>query len=307
MNIKPYYELFEEIYERVNADNEGNVAAYIPELAKIDPEKFGVYISTVDCDKSSCIGFGDYQESFSIQSIVKVLSLVLAIKSGEKLWDRVGVEPSGSSFNSLVQLEFERGIPRNPFINAGAIVIADILLNTLTNPEQEFIQFVRSLCGNQDINYDLTIAKSEKKHGYRNAALVNMIKSYGNIRHQPEDTLDFYFKMCSIKMTCEEVSKTFLFLANEGINPLNGQEIITKRQNQRVNAVMQLCGFYNEAGEFAFRVGLPAKSGVGGGIIAIHPKQYSLAVWSPRLNEKGNSYRGFRFLEEFTTETSSIF
>jgi glutaminase len=224
------------------------------------------------------------------------------------LWDRVGVEPSGSPFNSLVQLEYEQGIPRNPLINAGALVVCDVLIGSLKNPQQEFIEFVRILAGDPDIGYCPRVAKSERLTGHKNAAMINLIKSYGNINHDIDLVLDFYCDLCSVEMSCKQLAQAFLFLATNGTNPLTGKEVVSVSRSKRINAIMQLCGFYDEAGEFAFKVGLPGKSGVGGGIIAIHPGKYSIAVWSPRLNAKGNSFKGMKFLELFTTRIgSSIF
>ena len=302
-----FEEIIRNVFHRVeNITDQGQFASYIPELKSVNPEKFGVYISTLDHDD---FGIGNCYDKFSIQSIAKVLSLTLAYSIlGEKIWERVGVEPSGTAFNSLVQLEADKGIPRNPFINAGAIVISDILLSNLKHPKEDFIAFVRSLSNNPEIEYSTKIAASEKSVGFRNVAMCNLIKSFGNIENEPSEVLDFYFDLCSLEMSCQELSKLFLYLANEGHSLFDNHQILTKSQSKRMNALMQTCGFYDESGEFAFKVGLPGKSGVGGGIVAIHPKQYTIVVWSPRLNEKGNSYKGMRFLEEFTTETKlSIF
>ena len=304
MNIE---EIVEKLYHKIKeTDSKGNLASYIPELKKVNPDFFGVHISTIDnCN----FGIGNCHEKISIQSIVKVLSLIMAYGIvGEKLWERVKVEPSGTAFNSLIQLEVENGIPRNPFINSGAIVIADVLLSNLKNPKDDFLIFVKNLSNSKNISYSERIAISEKKVGYRNAALCNLIKSFGNIENKPSKVLDFYFTMCSLEMSCEELSNLFLFLANDGLTLTDKKQILTKSQTKRINALMQTCGFYDESGEFAFKVGLPGKSGVGGGIVAVHPKQYAIAVWSPKLNDKGNSYKGMKFLEEFTTETElSIF
>ncbi|PKH50223.1 glutaminase [Tenacibaculum sp. Bg11-29] len=300
-------EVIQEVFKKISdIKDEGKLASYIPELANIDATKFGVHISTTSSLKH---GLGNFQEKFSIQSISKVLSLCFAYKIlGEAIWDRLGVEPSGTAFNSLVQLENDNGIPRNPFINAGAIVISDILISNLSNPKEDLLAFIRSLSGNNDINYSAKIAASEKSVGYRNIALCNFIKSFGNIKNEPTKVLDFYFDLCSLELSCEHLSDLFLFLANNGKAPHNNNQILTKSQSKRINALMQTCGFYDESGEFAFKVGLAGKSGVGGGIIAILPNQYSIAVWSPKLNEKGNSYKGMNFLENFTTlSEQSIF
>lgn len=302
-----YQSIIEELYQQVNGIEEhGEVATYIRELSHVDSDKFGVCL--IDSD-SQYHQVGDSDEPFSIQSIAKVLSLTLAYKmAGESLWERVDVEPSGSPFNSLVQLEYDNGIPRNPFINAGAIVVCDYLISQLDQPEDEFISFVRLVSKNEQIDYSEEIAASEKATGYRNAALINLMKDFGNIRNDIGKVLDFYFLLCSIKMSCRELARTFLYLMNYGKDPETGEQLISLSKTKRINAIMQTCGFYDEAGEFSFKVGLPGKSGVGGGIIAVHPKQYSIAVWSPRLNKKGNSWKGMQFLERFTTKTEqSIF
>ena len=302
-----FEEIIKETFFKVkNMDDSGKTASYIPELALIDSENFGVHITTINQDN---FGIGDCYKKFSIQSIAKVLALSLAYKLlGNKIWNRVGVEPSGTAFNSLVQLEADNGIPRNPFLNGGALVISDILLSHLKNPKEDFLNFVRQISNNTTIDYSSKIAESEKAVGYRNTALCNFIKSFGCIDNNPSDVLDFYFNLCSLEMSCKELSEMFLFLANNGIGAPSNQNIISESESKRINALMQTCGFYDESGEFAFKVGLPGKSGVGGGIIAIHPDQYAIAVWSPKLNKKGNSYKGMKFLEEFTSRTElSIF
>jgi glutaminase len=302
-----YKKIIQEVYHDVESiENKGELASYIPELANVNPENFGVHISTIDNFE---YGIGNYKEKFSIQSIAKVLTLSLAFKIvGEKLWERLGVEPSGTAFNSLSQLELDKGIPRNPFINAGAIVVCDVLITHLKKHKVEFLKFCRSISGNQQLNYSEKIINSEKSVGYRNVALCNFIKSFDNIFNDPNEVLDFYYSICSLEMNCEELSRIFLYLANDAYRASNKRRVLTMSQAKRVNAIMQTCGFYDESGDFAFKVGLPGKSGVGGGIIAIHPNKYCIAVWSPKLNTKGNSYKGMKFLEIFTTKTkSSIF
>lgn len=299
--------LIEDIYQKIRLLNDpGNVASYIPELIHVDASSFGVYVSPLEQEG---FGIGDCYKKFSIQSIAKVLSVSMAYRIlGDAIWDRVGVEPSGTAFNSLVQLEADEGLPRNPFLNSGALVVCDILLSHLEHPKEDFLDFVRSLSPNKDLYYSSTIAQSEKEVGYRNAALCNFIKSFGRIENEPTDVLNFYYDLCSLEVSCKELSELFLFLTNNGLTVHDQQSILTESQSKRINALMQTCGFYDESGEFAFKVGLPGKSGVGGGIVAVHPDQYAIAVWSPRLNKKGNSYRGMKFLEEFTTRSaSSIF
>lgn len=302
-----YQEIIDGIFEEIqNQENLGQVASYIPELAKVHPDSFGIHLCTIDGEE---FGRGDHLERFSIQSISKVFALSLAYQQvGDLLWERVDVEPSGTPFNSLVQLELNEGIPRNPFMNAGALVVCDILISCLKEPEEQYISFIRKLHAQGEIHYSKSIAQSEKEAGYRNIALCNFLKSFGNLENDPNRVLDFYFNICSIKMSCAELSKSFLYLADDNFRNTHKKKVLSMSQAKRINAIMQTCGFYDESGEFAFRVGLPGKSGVGGGIVAIHPDKYCLAVWSPKLNVKGNSYRGIRFLELFTTRTeSSIF
>lgn len=300
--------LQELMIEVKNSSPNGKVADYIPELKKVDPAKFGTHLTAID--NLQGFGVGDFQERFSLQSISKVFSLTLAFSmEGDKLWKHVGIEPSGNAFNSLVQLEHEMGIPRNPFINAGAIVVADILISNLKeNAKTTFLNFVRKIADNPTIDYNQRMIASEKSVGYRNAALVNFMKSFGNIKNDIDEVIDFYYHICSIEMSCEELSKTFLLFANHGKLITTGEEVISLSKSKRVNAIMQTCGFYDEAGEFSFRVGLPGKSGIGGGIVAVHPGKYSIAVWSPRLNPKGNSFYGVELLERLTTKLGvSIF
>ena len=301
-----YHNIFSQIATAIAPyKNLGEVANYIPELNKVNPNQFGVCLTTIN---KETFGYGDFQEPFSIQSIAKVIALVMAYRiEGENLWKRVGVEPSGTPFNSLLQLEKDLGIPRNPLINSGALVISDILVSHFKDPKSEFLKFIKQVSGNNTLDYCSRIAQSEKETGYRNYALVHLMKSFGNIQNDINTVMDFYFHLCSMEMTCAQLSQTFLFLADYGVCPQTNETIITQSMSKRVNAIMQLCGFYDEAGEFSFKVGLPGKSGVGGGIVAIHPGKYSIAVWSPKLNAKGNSQLGIRFLEQFTTLTESIF
>lgn len=252
---------------------------------------------------------GDAGERFSIQSISKVFALAMALSvKGEGLWARVGKEPSGTAFNSLIQLEVEHGIPRNPFINAGAMVLTDVLLTSFENPAGKFLEFVRALCGSDDISFNEQVARSEREMAYLNAAIANLLKYHKNIERDVEEVLRLYFLTCSVEMNCCELAKAFLALANHAEPFCYAGIELTRSQIKRMNAIMQTCGFYDEAGEFSYLVGLPGKSGVGGGIAAIYPMRYSVAVWSPRLNSKGNSVKGMKALELLTTMTKeSIF
>ena len=302
-----YSKILREIHEEVKPlIGTGKVADYIPALARVRPDQFGMAVVTVEGDEYVA---GNVSSRFSIQSISKVYTLAQAfVQRGKAIWERVGREPSGNPFNSLVQLEHENGFPRNPFINAGALVVTDILLEEFEDPYTEVLRFVRQLAGNSRLDFDERVAASERAHGHRNASVVNFLKSHDNIHSDVEEVLELYFHHCSIRMNVMELARSFLFLANHGVTPEHSKQILTKSQAKRLNALMLTCGTYDEAGDFAFRVGLPGKSGVGGGIAAIIPGELSVAVWSPGLNEKGNSLAGLKALELFTTKTGiSVF
>jgi glutaminase len=301
-----YQKILEDIYHEILPFvNKGEQASYIPALAKVNPNQFGIALTTTSGETYSYL---QAQTRFSIQSISKVFALAMALSlDGEDLWKIVGKEPSGTAFNSLVQLEVEKGKPRNPFINAGAIVIADRLMTLLADPDKEFLGFIHALSGTESIDYNLEVAESEREHGYLNAAIANLLKYHGRIENNIEDVLMFYYRMCSVEMNCIELAQAFLAFTNHHPFDFSGYKLSSSKI-KRLNAVMQTCGFYDEAGEFSYLVGLPGKSGVGGGIVAVHPLHYSVAVWSPRLNSKGNSVMGMKALELLTTYTEeSIF
>lgn len=301
-----YQKILEDIHQEILPyATKGKQADYIPALAKVNPDQFGMCLETVS---GEVYAYGDADVRFSIQSIAKVFALAMGLSiKGEELWRNVGKEPSGTAFNSLVQLEMEKGIPRNPFINAGAIVVADLLLSELDDAEGEFLSFVRALSGSRDVDYNMEVAMSERETGYLNAAIANMLKYHGTISNDIEKVLMFYFKMCSVEMSCRELAKSFLAFTNYIPFDYSGYRL-SRSRIKRLNAVMQTCGFYDEAGDFSYLVGLPGKSGVGGGISAVCPGSYSVTVWSPRLNSKGNSVMGMKALELLTTYTEvSIF
>ncbi len=301
-----YQGILNEIHHILRqVENTGEVAKYIPELAKVDKNRLGIHLQLITGENFSV---GDADEKFSIQSISKVLSLAKASQLiGGNLWKRVDVEPSGNPFNHLSLLELENGIPRNPLINAGAIVVADVLLTLLKNPKQEFLEFVRGLAHDDTIEFNETIAESERKTGFNNYAAANLLKSFGNLHNDVEDVLDFYFHQCSIMMNCKQLTNTFFVFANRGKCSRNIRHLSAAKV-KRINAIMLTCGFYDEAGEFAFEVGLPGKSGVGGGIVALLPNCYTIATWAPALNPQGNPYLGMKALELFTAKTNlSIF
>ncbi|WP_430424720.1 glutaminase [Maribacter litoralis] len=301
---------FQSVLNAINDDasnvkERGEIADYIPQLAKVDVKHFGIHL--IDSQQNN-FSAGDSHELFSIQSISKVLTLSLALNLiGEDVWKRVDVEPSGDPFNHLSLLELENGIPRNPLINPGAIVIADILVSQLEHPKDDFLTFVRNIANDDSITYDESVAISEKETGFRNFAAANLLKSYDNLNNDVEVVLDFYFHQCSLSMSCEQLTHVFFMFMNHGKCRRN-KAYLTLSQVKRINAIMLTCGFYDEAGEFAFEVGLPGKSGVGGGIVALLPNKFCVATWSPGLNPKGNSKIGMLALEKLTTETElSIF
>ncbi len=304
--MRDFQQILDQIVDITQGiEPKGKVADYIPELAKVDRSKFGIHL--IDANKRE-YGSGDYQELFSIQSISKVLGLSMAISlKGESIWDRVGVEPSGDPFNHLSLLEMENGIPRNPLINAGALVICDMLISELSDPKNELLEYIRQIAGDHSISYDKNVAHSEKITGFKNYAAAHLLKSYGNLENEVDTVLDLYFHKCSIAMSCRQLSQLFYLFMNHG-RCLKENEYLSVTQIKRINAIMLTCGFYDEAGEFAFEVGLPGKSGVGGGIVALLPNEFCVTVWSPGLNEKGNSKLGMMALEYLTTKTGlSIF
>ncbi|MFY1828687.1 glutaminase [Myxococcus fulvus] len=284
---------------------QGRVANYIPALAAVDPSRFGMALATLD---GQVFGVGDWRTPFSVQSISKVFALALTLaRDGDALWRRVGKEPSGNPFNSLVQLEYEQGVPRNPFINAGALVVTDRLLSLTGDSRGLLREFLREESGNASVDFDPIVAASEAEHGHRNSALAHFMASYGNIENPVPRVLEHYFWQCSLRMSCADLARACGFLARHG-QGASGRRLLSRSQAKQVNAVMLTCGTYDAAGEFAYRVGLPCKSGVGGGIIAVIPNRCGLCVWSPGLDAHGNSVAGVEALDRFTTLTGlSVF
>ena len=302
-----YNELLENIVHEIRPYfGKGQVADYIPALANVPPTKFGMAIATVD---GTVHTVGDALEPFSIQSITKAFTLMLAMSLvGDELWTRCGKEPSGSKFNSLVQLEYEQGIPRNPFINAGALVVTDCVMSHCRAPKNTIRDYVRVLSQNFAVDFDEAVAHSERETGFTNAALANMLASHGRLDNPVASVLDTYFHQCSLAMSCADLAQAFLPLANRGLSPALEEAVLTERQAKRINALMLTCGMYESVGSFAYRVGLPAKSGVGGGIVAVLPSKFCVVVWSPELDRSGNSLVGTAALEALTRLTQlSIF
>ena len=275
----------------------GQVANYIPALAKVPANKFGAAIITVDGEMAS---FGDSQEPFSIQSISKLFSLTMALdQSGADIWQRVGREPSGNAFNSIVQLERENGIPRNPFINAGALVVTDTALAEQSTEQctARLLALMQQLADDPSISIDEDVAHSELDTAHRNASLGYFMQSFNNFNRSVEDVLNVYCHQCAIAMSCEQLARSALYLCNNGTDPLTEKCIVGSTRARRLNALMMLCGHYDASGDFAHRVGLPGKSGVGGGIVVVVPDVAAAAVWSPCLNRNGNSHAGTAALE----------
>jgi len=301
-----YQEVLDTVREKVTPlIGCGRVAQYIPALATVDASRFGMALATADGEVH---GVGDWQHPFSIQSLSKVFSLALVLdRGGDQVWRRVGREPSGSPFNSLHQLERDRGIPRNPFLNAGALVVVDHLVSLTGDPTRAVLDLLRAETGNVDIKVDDDVAKSEAHHRHRNAALAHLIASYDNLTNPVEVVLDQYTALCAIVMSCDDLARAGRFLARHG-RRRDGTRLLSRSNAKRLNATMLTCGTYDSAGEFAYRVGLPAKSGVGGGILAVVPNRCAVAVWGPGLDKSGNSCAGLAALDTFTTVTGwSVF
>jgi glutaminase len=286
----------------------GRVADYIPALARVDPRQFGLAIVT--CEGEIAVA-GDADAAFSVQSISKVFTLTMALeKLGSDLWKRVGREPSGSAFNSIVQLERERGVPRNPLINPGALVVADALLDG-GDPAAtiaRILAFVQRAADDAAVGIDPEVAASEADTGFRNASLANFLRAEGNLRGAVADVLRVYFNQCALALSCRQLAHSALYLAAGGVDPLTGAKLTTPMRARRINSLMMTSGHYDASGDFAFRVGLPGKSGVGGGILAIAPRRASIAVWSPGLGPQGSSLVGVMALQRLASLTGwSVF
>tara|TARA_R110000744_G_scaffold255269_1_gene370808 strand:- start:1014 stop:1937 length:924 start_codon:yes stop_codon:yes gene_type:complete len=291
-----YQKVLDEIaYEVRPLLAQGKVADYIPALAEVDPEQFSIAIYTTD---GETVCAGDCSQRFTIQSVSKVMTLTMALQRyGDELWHRVGKEPSGTAFNSLTQLEFEKGIPRNPFINAGAIVTCDALYSRLSAPMHSMLETFRLLAGNRGIVIDKKVANSEYEFRHRNAAMAHLMKSFGNFENEVDDVLWSYFNFCSIELNCIELAKSYNFLANKGVDNRSGNRVLSSRQNKQLNSLLFTSGLYDAAGDFGYRVGMPGKSGVSGTILAVLPNKFTVAVYSPGLNSFGNSVAGIAALE----------
>jgi glutaminase len=303
-----YQTVLDRLQQAVRATTApGKVATSIPALADVDPACFGFALAGLH-RTDEVQGVGDWQVPFSIQSVSKVFTLALVLAAdGDSLWRQVGKEPSGSAFNSLAQLEREGGIPRNPFVNAGALIVTD-RLQTLTGDASAALRdFLRAESGNPAVDFDAEVARSEHLHGYRNAALANLLADFGRLDNPVPLVLDQYIRQCSLTMSCRDLALAARFLARHGVRA-DGSRLLTRSEAKRINAVMLIGGTYDAAGEFAHRVGLPAKSGIGGGILAVVPGRCTVCAWGPALDEHGNSVAAIAALDHFTTLTGwSVF
>lgn len=295
-------QLLREVTERARpAARQGRVASYIRPLADADPERFSLAAIEMDGTEHAT---DDADEPFSIQSISKIFALALAMQRADaaqgvrgELWSRVGREPSGDPFNSLIQLERERGVPRNPMINAGALVVADVLLDHCDDARTEVRELVSELAG-AEVGIDDEVLEAERRAGARNRAMANLMASFGNLTHDIEEVVDLYTEQCALAMTTRQLARAVRFLANDGVEPATGRRVLPPRLTRRVAAIMLTCGTYDAAGEFAYKVGLPCKSGVAGAITALVPHRMGLCVWSPPLEPSGNSLAGREALSE---------
>lgn len=297
---------YERILKRVAASIEpeigkGEVARYLPPLATVDPNQFGIALHTT-CGQLFTVGAA--HRRFSIQGISKLFSLALAINLlGDEIWTRLDREPSGAAFNSLMQLEVDQGKPRNPFTDAGALVVVDILASHFAQPENAIMQFIRRLAGDESVDIDRRLARAEQDACHRNIAMAHCMKSFGNLCNSVDEVIRSYSHQCSTMMSCAQLATAGAFLANAGACAATGTHIITVRQAKRIKVLMSMCGTYDAAGDFAYRVGLPAKSGMGGGIMAVVPGRATVCVWSPRLDATGNSHAGCMALERLADLT----
>lgn len=305
-------ELLSTIVEQVRPlTAHGAVATYIPALAAVPPQQLGLAVWAGGHDGGAAapgpaevVGAGDVDVAFSIQSISKVFTLALALRHGgvDRLWARVGREPSGDPFNSIALLEREQGVPRNPFINAGAIVVADLLCTLRPDPVGDLVAFASELAG-EAVAVDTVVAASEAATGFRNRALANMIRSFGNLDNDVEAVLDVYFRQCSLAMTARQLARALRFLANDGVDPATGAPVLRPTEARHVNALMLMAGTYDAAGAFAYEIGIPCKSGVGGGIVGVVPDRATVCAWSPGLDATGNSLAGRAALAALVART----
>ncbi|MBL0848992.1 MAG: glutaminase [Candidatus Liberibacter ctenarytainae] len=302
-------EIINGIYSDIKPHiGQGRVVDYIPELGQVPSNQFGISLALPD---GSVFSAGDADVFFSVQSISKVFLLTVTLKKvDEDIWKRINREPFACSFDSIGQLEKGNGVPCNPFVNAGAIVMTDVILegSSVEHEIENFLNFVRDLANDTSIHINSSVANSEISTGYANIAFANFMRSQGNLKHDVEDVLQVYCHHCALTMNCFQLARSGLYLACRGYNPLTNKKVISEQQTRCLNAIMLTCGYYENSGDFAYRIGFPGKSGVGGGVLAIVPQKASIAVWSPGLTDSGNSLLGIQALELLSARTGwSIF
>lgn len=298
----PIPSYLDEVLQSVAADRTGVLANYIPELAEVDPERLGASIAMVD---GELYASGDTDALFTIQSISKpfVYALALADRGFEKVLDKVGVEPSGEPFNEI-SLEDSSGRPLNPMINAGAITTHSLVGTETMNPAERMERVISGLSAfaGRSLDVDEAVYSSEIEHAHRNLAIAHMLRSHDILTENPTGVVEGYTRQCSLLVTVQDLAMMAATLANYGIQPVTGEQVVPKTVVRQVLSVMFTCGMYNAAGDWATQVGIPAKSGVGGGIIGAVPGQLGLATFSPRLDVHGNSVRGVSLFERFSSD-----
>lgn len=289
--------------------SQGKTAAYIPELGKVDPNQLGVSAVSVKGEKWES---GDSKSKFSIQSISKTVSFMLAMmdRGADYVFGKVGMEPTGDAFNSIIKLETQKpGKPLNPMINAGAIAVDSMILGD--SPEERFgrlLELFKLICHNDSLGFNERVYESEHSTGFRNRALAHFMKDEGILEGDVEEVLALYFKQCSIEVDCTDIAMLGAVLANDGVSPVTGEVIVPGSITRYVKTFMVTCGMYDASGEFAIKVGLPAKSGVGGGIMVAAPGKLGIGVFGPALDAKGNSVGGIKVLEYISEKLNlSIF
>jgi glutaminase len=294
-------DFLEQLYHELKGNTDGHLASYIPELARANPDWFGISIVTLD---GRTYEVGDVAQKFTIQSISKVFVYGMALEDygRERLLKKVGVEPTGDPFNSLIRLDEDSKRPENPMVNAGAIATTGLItghdpadrLNRLLSMFQRYV--------GSEVFVDVSTFMSEKSTGHRNRAMAHLMLNFGMIDQPIEAALDLYFQQCSVLVTCHDLAVMAATLANQGVNPVTGAQAVGSEHVRDILSVMYTCGMYNFAGEWAFRVGIPAKSGVSGGVLAVVPNQAGIAVFSPLLDSHGNSVRGLKVFEALAQE-----
>ena len=303
--VSPIQEYLENLHSKYTHLQTGDVASYIPELATANPDWFGICIATTD---GQVYEVGDTRQPFTIQSISKplVYGLALEDRGREAVLKAIGVEPTGDAFNSI-SLAPETGCPLNPMINAGAIAATSLVAGHSSRDKLERILSVISLYAGRQLTIDQVVYESEKTTGHRNRAIGHMLRNFAILTEDPESALDTYFQQCSMRVDCRDLSVIAASLANGGVNPVTGERAVRPELVENILSVMATCGMYNYAGEWVYRVGMPAKSGVAGGILAVLPGQLGIGVFSPPLDAQGNSVRGVKVCEELSNDLNLHF